>query len=306
MRKILILLTSLIVLLNSWPVSAQEPLRLPAVEVKIYPEFDRRAVLVITKLSLPPDLSLPATINFRVPADSELNAVAVDSPEQGLVNAYYEMTPGEMWNTLAIRATTPTVWVEYYAPLQIEGIQRFISYQWPGDMAVDSFVVIFQVPRGAENVSITPLSQRSEVDSYQLRNLIMPVVSLDVNESYAFSARYEKADDQLSASDIQIEPVIPLEETGGQVPLMDALPWAVGVLGVALLVFGLVVSFSFRKDGKQSSRRVRQRRASKEPHDQGKSEETARYCPACGNRARPGDQFCRTCGVRLRQEEKYK
>jgi hypothetical protein len=34
MRKILILLVSLMALLNSWPVSAQEPLRLPAVEVK--------------------------------------------------------------------------------------------------------------------------------------------------------------------------------------------------------------------------------------------------------------------------------
>ncbi len=305
MKKLWAFLT-LMFFLAGLPAQAQEPLRLSAVEVKIWPEFDRPAVLVINHLTLPPETTLPVTIALRIPAEAEINAVAVEDAEVGLVNAYYEQTPGETWTILSIRAFSPDVWVEYYMALKVQGTTRQIEYQWPGDMAVDDFSVSFQLPIGGKNASTDPLPARLEFDSYNLRNFVTPTVSLEAGETYLFTARYDKADDTLSVSGVSIEPALPLEDTGGGVSWTDVLPWVVGALGLGLIVLGLLVLFGFLK-GQPASRLKQGRRSqtfsSRRSLQVVSEEETMIYCHTCGHRARPGDQFCRTCGTRLRREE---
>lgn len=304
MRRSLILL-ALLIFLASFPARAQEPLRLEAVRVQVWPEFDRPEVLIITRLVLPPDTVLPLTFDLRIPAQAEVNAVAVQTPGVGLANAYYEQKAGEEWSTLSIRATSLEVWVEYYTALVKDGATRWVKYRWPGDLAVEAFSVAFQAPVGSRIISTDPPPVRSEFDSYNLQNFITETISLEAGETFTFTARYDKADDALSASTIPVEPARPLEQTSGQMSWGDVLPWVLGVLGLGLIVLGLLVLFGFLKGenarGVGPARRRRSRTVRLPRPEAG--EETATYCHACGNRAQPGDQFCRTCGSRLRREE---
>lgn len=303
MRRSLMSL-ALLVFLIPFPARAQAPLRLEAVQVQIWPEFDRPAVLIITRLVLPPGTVLPLTLDLRIPARAEVNAVAVQTPGVGLTNAYYEQKAGEEWTTLSVRVTSLEVWVEYYIVLVREGTTRWVEYRWPGDLAVEAFSVAFQAPVGSDNISTDPPPVRSEFDSYNLQNFITETVSLEAGETFTFTARYEKADDTLSASTIPVEPARPLEQTGGQMSWSDILPWVLGGLGIGLIVLVIFVLFGFLKGEKTASASPARRRRPQTvrlPRPEA-GEETAVYCHACGNRAQPGDQFCRTCGSRLRRE----
>lgn len=304
MRRSLMIL-ALLIFLAPLPARAQAPLRLEVVRVQVWPEFDRPAALIITRLTLPPDTTLPLTLDLRIPARAEVNAVAVQTPGVGLADAYYEQKAGEEWTTLSIRATSLEVWVEYYIALAMEGTTRRVEYRWPGDLAVEAFSVAFQAPVGADNISTDPPPARSEFDSYNLQNFITETVSLEAGEPFTFTARYEKADDVLSASTIPVEPARPLEQTGGQMSWGDVLPWVLGGLGLGLIVLGMFVLFGFLKGENARSIGLARRKRSRTvrlPRPEA-GEETATYCHACGNRAQPGDQFCRTCGSRLRREE---
>ncbi len=67
-----------------------------------------------------------------------------------------------------------------------------------------------------------------------------------------------------------------------------------------LIAVGLVVGLNYwRGTGKETMKR--KRHAVKREDEKDASD--AYYCPQCGKRAQPADQFCRTCGTRLRRDE---
>lgn len=304
MRKWLALL-ALIFVLTAFPAQAQESIRIASLRVDVWPEFDRPAVLVIYHITLAADTSLPAVLNLRVPVQAMVNAVAVVDPSLGLLIADYNRTVAGDWATLTITTTTLEVQVEYYDALVKTGTSRQVVYEWPGDMAVEAFSVVFQNPAGAVNLSLDPAPASSQRDQYDLLNYVTDTVSLAVGETFTLTASYEKADDELSIASMPVEPAAPLEETSGQVAWNDVLPWVLGGLGLVLIILGLLVLFGFlsgtrwrvRKNGKGRPAR----HSSREAKIAKESDQV--YCNECGRRAQPGDQFCRSCGTRLRRED---
>ncbi|MEW6093108.1 MAG: zinc ribbon domain-containing protein [Chloroflexota bacterium] len=305
MRKWLVLL-ALVLGLAAFPARAQEAVRIASLRVDIWPEFDRPAVLVIYHITLAADTALPATLNLHVPAQALVNAVAIVDPSLGLLNAEYNRTVVGAWAVLSITTTSLEVQVEYYDSLVRNGTIRTIVYKWQGDAAVDAFNVAFQVPAGASNTSLDPAPASSQSDAYDLLNYVTDTLSLEAGETFTLTAQYEKADDELSVASMPVEPAMSLEETSGQTAWSDVLPWILGGLGLVLLILGMFVLFSFF--GRSGWRRAKTRRQRKERHapraskaEEGESAQV--HCHECGRRAQPGDQFCRSCGTRLRREE---
>ncbi|MCS7011831.1 MAG: zinc ribbon domain-containing protein [Anaerolineales bacterium] len=301
-RYLLILLLFLVALhpFLSFSASAQETPRLARAYVQIWPEFDRPEVLVILSLTLPEQTKLPATVEFRIPAQAEIHAVAVADPTEGLLYAEYQKTLEGTWTRLRITATTLNVHIEYYDTLIREGNQRTVTYRWPGGFQVDEFVLAFQLPLSASNLVMTPSPARSEVDAHNFQIYFTAPISLQPEQDFRFSARYQKPDDALSVSLLQVEPEKPLTETSGRWVWSDVLPWVVGILGVGLIGLGILVGLSFWRPEWFSKRPMSVRmKQNRRPRPAAK-DQTVVYCHACGRRAQPGDRFCRACGEQLR------
>jgi hypothetical protein len=86
--------------------ASRDAVRFAALEIGLWPEFDRKAVLVIIKGELAPDIALPATLSLRIPAVSGgASAVASASARDGqLMNLAHEVVRGAEFITLQLAA----------------------------------------------------------------------------------------------------------------------------------------------------------------------------------------------------------
>jgi hypothetical protein len=300
MRKCFAIVAFLAALWISFPAQAQSVVSLSSVNVEVWPEYDQPAVLVIYRISLSPDSTLPVTLNLRVPAQAEVYAVAVSDPVSGLLNAPYDRTVLGSWATLTITANLRDVQVEYYDVLVKNGTTRHIVYEWAGDYAVDAFAVALQQPVGATDLATNPSLTKSSVGPDGFTYYQSAPQPLAAGQSFTLTADYQKATDTLSTTGLPVQPVQPLNaSTPGRVTMSGVMPWILGGIGGALIVVGIVGGFYMWKSGTRRSSILRkhhtQLQQAKETGDV--------YCHQCGKRAQPGDVFCRTCGTRLRKEE---
>jgi hypothetical protein len=280
--------------------AAQGEFHLATLNIKLWPEYDQPNMLVIYDFQLTPDATLPARVTFHIPPG--VNVLAVASLENGgLVNASYEGPTLEGdWQTLTILVTSQTSYhFEYYAPLNKIGDKRQFSFVWAGDYAVDKFNVSVQQPPEATDLVGNPALQSSvETDGLTYHSLSDKI--LQVGEQFTLSVEYNKASDNLTVPSSQVQPSAPLtSNTTGRISINNYLPYIIGGIGLLLILGGAGYYFLWnRRESSETPRRRRRRNTSVEEQISGREV----YCPQCGERARPGDRFCRICGTRLRQE----
>lgn len=296
MRKWLTLLIFALLLALPSLAAAQTGTRLASLEVKLWPEYDQPSMLVIYDFQVAEGLSLPARLEFHLPAEARLNAVAA------LQNGKFLNTPSEgpvvqgEWQVLTIPVSTAAAYrIEFYQPLGISGSQRQFSFLWYGDHTVDAFRVSLQQPVDASNMTTDPpLEPVQESDGLTYYNTA--ILNLQQGEQFSLNLGYEKSSDRLTVPSNDIQPSAPVDEnTAGRVSVSNYIPYILGALGVILLVGGLGYNFLWRKPKPASGGRRRRVRA--QPTEEPESEV---YCHQCGQRARTGDRFCRVCGTRLR------
>jgi hypothetical protein len=298
MRTRIVLLALAVLFCLPAAAQAQNSVQLEAVIVQLWPEFDRPSMLVIYDLRVSAETRLPTEVTVRIPAGAELLAVARD--EAGtLVNWPHNV--GEVqgdWQPITFTVSDlASYWVEFYDPLDLDGVSRAYRYLWPGDYPVGSFVVHLQQPVGASNVQGSPPLGRSSLGPYELLYHSIEPVSLNAGQVFELQVSYEKSSDALSAAGL---PVQPGGDLGGMstptLPMENVLPWALGLLGAFLIVGGIIY---FWQSGRAGSSSPRKRHRPARADRQAASAQI--YCHECGKRAQPGDRFCRTCGTRLRR-----
>ncbi len=285
--------------------SAQAEVKLSSIEVDLWPEYDRPSVLVIYRITLPSTTTLPVDLSFRIPAAAgEPSAVAVRQMsaqgEAGLFTIPHERQVVGDWGVISLTATLPELQIEYYDPgLVKEGDARQFEYHWPGDYAVDVLKLQVQQPLGASEMSISPTSGQGATGGDGLVYYNKEVGALTAGQTFSLTINYKKSNDDLTAANLQVQPSAPVSVTPERSSLLVVLPWALGGLGVALIVGGVVWYLQSGK-GKEEERFRRRHRTTpvKEPEGTG----GYIYCHQCGNRAGPGDRFCRICGAKLRVE----
>jgi len=287
-----------------WHTLAQGTPKLKSLGVDLWPEYDKPKVLVIYRIVVSPDTSLPVELTFRIPASAgEPNAVANLESNGTLTNLNYTRHVEGDSALISFTATMPEIQIEYYDPgLVKQGKDRQFEYRWSGDYAVDNMTIQLQQPVGASTASLSPAADSSVAGSDGLTYYTKQVGALPAGQSFNLDVSYQKSTDTLSAESLQVQPSAPLAETPPtERAIITALPWAVGVLGIALLVGG---AFWYWQSGKKrASIQPRRRHApvAPEPREPALPEGYV-YCHQCGNRAGPGDRFCRTCGTKLRLE----
>ena len=313
MRKwtLVFLLVFAIALVRILPstVFAQDEVTLSYLEVALWPEYDSPEVLVIYRITLPPTVSLPVDLTFRIPAAAgEPSAVAgrgiSAEGEAGLFTIPYEHRVDGEWGLVTLTATMPELQLEYYDPgLVKQGTARQYDFQWPGDYEVDTLTIQVQQPRDATGMSISPASGNGVPGEDGLIYYNKQVGSLLAGQGFQLAVNYQKDSDSLTASSLQIQPSAPMTSVPTtQTSLLAVLPWVLGVFGVVLIVGGGVWYWQSGKGNESRSKPRRRRKSSVQSQSEAAPAEGHIYCHQCGKRAAGKDRFCRTCGTRLRAE----
>jgi hypothetical protein len=287
--------------LTSTRALAQDASRLSLLEIDLWPEYDRPTVLVIYRITLASDTTLPVNLTLKIPASAGAPfAVAARQLDGILVNIVYEQQSSGDWATIKFTATMPEIRVEYYDPgLVKQGEARHFAFSWPGGFQVDSLAVQVQQPVDSSNMRINPSLGNGSLGNEGLTYYSAQVGPLSTNQTFDLALDYQKTSDILTFNSIQVKPSQPLGPNTAGRKTLNIPTIILASLGVALIAGGAIWYFlSGRKDMRPSRRRFRSLQ-SESPEDAAGG---VIYCHQCGNRASSGDSFCRVCGTRLRAE----
>jgi hypothetical protein len=305
MRKWLPVFALLTILLTAAHAKAQSVVGFNSVDVSVWPEYDTPTVLVIYKIALAPQTTLPVEITLRLPATVQKpNAVAVGKTPETVSDqgVEYKFAPGADFATLTIKATDPNIQMEYYdSGLSKNGAQRQYVYEWLGDFPVGNFRFELREPLKASNLSVDPVLTNTILDTDGFQFSEWKKGDIKIGQKLSFTINYQRNTDSPSTSFLQVESTLPLDQNvPGQSAFISYLPWALGGLGVVLLFIAGGFYWASGRAGRAISRpRKRHSATSEEPAE----DEEQVHCAQCGKRAQPGDRFCRACGARIRRGE---
>ena len=146
-----------LVLVSAGVVSARAQTGLERLEVVLWPEYDRPALLVMLRGYLPLDAQLPTTVVFPIPATSTPHAVAKRDPTVGnLLMASHTVETDGAWSRVRIVTDMLEVRLEYYADLSTVEAQRSILFEWPGGLEARQIVYEIMQPPNATDLVVTP------------------------------------------------------------------------------------------------------------------------------------------------------
>jgi hypothetical protein len=264
--------------------------RLAALNIRLWPEYDQQAMLVLLEVILPDEVELPATVIVPLPGSvGDPHAVAFVSQDGELLNAVYELSMQGQWTLLSVDTESRDLRVEYYDILAMDGQQRSYRYQWPGGMEIGQVGFEVLPPPGAENVVIQPAAEAGTTASGQ------PVYaqvlgSVAAQEPVTISVVYQGE---------QVAFERPEGVTGGTPDVNQLLPWVIGGVALVLVVGGGWMLIRTRQPAPKRKKR-RRRSTSKQEKQESGLDAAVVFCHVCGARSIASDRFCRQCGSELR------
>lgn len=292
-------------------VLAQEtaPLRLSALEISLWPEFDRPELLVIVQGRLADDVPLPARLTLTIPREAgEPHAVAWMAQDGALLQAAYDLE--QVGDGIAVTFTAlegRSFQLEYYLDaLQVKGQQRQFTFDYRLDVATDELTLELQQPAGATNVVSDPSATETTVGFAGLTYHRLTLQDWAAGQTVEWQIRYDKAGLHLSAETL---PTKEAEATEADSSLaFNAAFGAVAIVGVALAaaLVGLWIVGSRRQAEAQrvreQSRRARASKPRKRQDRKGAPPRPKSPSPSAAAQDRPAGGFCHQCGAPLKED----
>lgn len=288
-------------MLIPFPVNAQAPVIFSRVVVNIWPEYDRPGVLVFYQITLSPETNLPASVSLRIPrsADKDVKVVMKDIDGR-LDNLQTSSSYEGDWIKVVFTTPVPEIEFEYYDPsiILLDDIHEFV-YEWPGDLDIESMVLIVQQPDSVQDFKIEPSMGSGRVDDDGFTYFESIIGKIKSGTPFLLKLSYFKSTSTLSAPAQSVFPVEPITTKSlGWQTLNEVLPYVLGGLGIILI---LASGYWYWRSGKKLTLAFRRRYFF--PHaKEGEPEALENFCPQCGRKIDTGDLFCRTCGVRIKPE----
>ena len=281
---------------------AQENPRLASLEIDIWPEFDRPAVLVIFHAEIAEDETLPASVTLRIPSSSGGPAAlaSATSADGQLLNLPYQRTDEADFITLTFSPPERFFQVEFYDPLRADNAGKNYSYVWPGDIPVDQLNVQVQQPAGATELSVQPELGAAVVEPNGLSYREADLGALDVGNTLTIDVHYQKTDPRTSTEILGL--ATPPSAAAGSGAEEGIPRWLVLLPLLAVLAIGASLFVFWRRRGSLATTSVRgaARAGRRREQAAGQREDAAGFCTRCGNRLRSGDRFCPECGTVVR------
>ncbi len=298
MRRVVYVFTLLLLLFLPASVRAQG-VEIDSLQIEIWPEYDRPDVLVIYRFELAETTTLPAALTMRIPtASGGLYNLAFRGEDGTLYVMEHSTTQGDDWLLVSFMTPSREVQLEYYDPSMLRSeTHRDFEYIWPADYIVHSISLQVQQPLNAEEMLIEPALGGSQVKQDGLTYYSGMFGEVKAGTPFNLRIQYDKADDALSQGYDAVFPAEGISSTSGQTTFRSVLPWVLLGIGVTLM---LVVGLWYLAPQRIRNMGNRKRHS---PHRTGEHvQEHGIFCHNCGEPSRPGDKFCRACGVKLRTE----
>ncbi len=294
-----------------FPIAAagQTPAAIDRIELGIWPEYDRPAVLYLYVIHLAGGTTLPTTFSLPIPAPAGAQlAVAKLEADGKLYDTPYTRNVQGNWATISVQTDSLTNQIEYYGDLSIQGQQRDLVWSMEGGPAIGDLTFKVQQPVGASGMTITPVTTQTSTGSDGLTYYSGDLGALAAGSTPRIEVAYTRTTTQLTSqmlptsaptsSEPPISPASPAKSSLLTL-ITSLLPWILGVLGVVLLAVGGIMVFQMRRPAAPA--RVRKRPSRQHTESQPASGEASPvFCHQCGSRADASDLFCRRCGTRLR------
>ena len=275
--------------------------------VEIWPEYDRPETLVIYRVELVPNTTLPVDLTFRLPGYiKDMHAVAVE--QNGTL---IDVNPTEIQlradgdnAVLTFPASSLNVQFEYYDPVILTRQQqtRQLTFNFTVPYPIKNTVFEVQEPAETTEFSITPAANNTFTGQNGLKYHTVEVAGLTPADAFTLSATYQRGTEQLSApTQIPLASTSPAPATTAS-PVDDTFNlgyWLIAVGVVLLLAAGAYWWWARRQQNaptperNQPNRRVLRQR--------GKTRTTG-FCYRCGTPLRADASFCHACGAKRRGE----
>jgi hypothetical protein len=228
--------------------------RLANLQIEIWPEFDRPAVLVILRGALAADVVLPADVTLRIPAASGgPSALAYSTAAAAeLLNLEHQRTDAKDFITLRFKVPQRYFHVEFYDPLATGAPARSYTYTWPGDFGVNRFSVLVQEPAAASDFSVQPNLDASTTGPDGLRYRSAELGVHEAGKPLPITLRYSRTETRTSAEILQRQaPVATPAPAAGSGE--DVTKWVLLVVLVLSLLIGSVTAVMWWRGRRQAS-----------------------------------------------------
>ncbi len=235
--------------------------QLASLEVALWPEYDRPAVLVILRGRLAPNAALPATVHLPMPVEAgNPHAVAKRTPDGRLLLASHTVNVTGKLAIVNMMTDELEIRLEYYVGLARTDPQRRYVFRWPGGIGIEQVTYEVLQPIGAEGLSVKPSPGRQRVDNDGLTHYFGDLGPKGPDELFSIGVTYIKTTPSLTAVALQQQGPPVGQTPGGMSPPPaatpsgsgEASPWLlVMVIGFAVTLAGLWVFIA----GKKSQRK---------------------------------------------------
>jgi hypothetical protein len=289
------------------PVHAQSSPSFDSLQIDLWPEFDKQAMLVIYQANLSPDTELPANVSLPIPDGITPSAVAQGEADGRLVDVDYTLTQDNGRQLVNVQVNSKLAWLEFYQDLTLNGTQRTYNFQWPGGISLPAMMVRIQNPPGISSLTLTPPSTAEVVGQYGLTYKEVNLGAVGPSDRPSIEVSYTKSGQGLTIDSLQSTPTDQTQAPVGSAPEPgQVVVWVVAGLVVVLaaVVGGLYFRVWRPRARPQASRRRHRPRsrpkATKQDSPQGRADGQV-YCHECGTLAAADDRYCRSCGTRIRR-----
>jgi hypothetical protein len=272
---------------------AQKPVSyIDSLDIEIWPDYDRAAVLVLLTGTLPGDTQFPALVTLPLLEAAQINAVArIDGKDGNMKDDISSSTdpPG------MLTFITPDMRfrVEYYLPYNVNNSQRSFDYSWLAPISVNNFQLRVQRPTWARSLNTDPAPANVGRGAGGFDYHIFPARAVPAGQPFSLRVNYQMAADQLSATSLQSQ------NPGIQTPTKPATPgtgsginWAlVAIVAGGLIIIGaLIWQIASRRPSPNTRKPI---------ESEVEKQSRAKFCRNCGEPTGEGDRFCRSCGSEL-------
>ncbi len=303
MKRLVIIISILagMVFVPVMAAKAQGPVEFDSMEIDVWPEYDRAEVLVIYKITIASQATMPAQISLRMPKNAiQPPTVAMQDVDGQLYNLTFTTASDGDWVKVNFSSPSPKLQFEYYdSNLTRDGAARNYEYRWNGEYAVHNMLFVVQQPSHATAMTILPTQGEASVGPDNLTYYGNAIGSVPAGTNFTYKISYNNTGG-LTAPSGSVQPPNPIPSSNNglsQIPTITL----VAILGIILIGGGLFWFFWQRQPRSMGSaqRRHSPNRAPTIPRQEPNFGQIV-YCQHCGKRAASGDVFCRVCGTRLR------
>jgi hypothetical protein len=300
------LLTGAALLVPVQPVSAQAGT--PVIQsgsLRLWPEYDKPGLLVIIDGTFSNTVTFPKEMVFTLPAGAHDIQTTMKDASGGLLTQAWHMDG----NKLSFTLPGAGFQVEYYVDTPLLGSQRNLSYAFQVPYTIEKLEIEVQQPARATNFSVVPQPESSSPGSDGLTYYHLLRSNVAAGQSLPITIQYGKADQGTSVTPVPAAAAAPAAAPGasnaaGPTSLMSILPWLLIGLG-ALAFLGALAYYILlqrRPAAPAASPSIRSAKPTPAPFVSRSAAGTtgsgpAVFCPKCGRRFAPDDQFCAQCGA---------